>query len=304
MLKSIVLSSSNDVCGLSNDGDFKVKDIRIFLDDLILPHSEPTRWIKAMPIKINIFAWRARKDCLPTRMNLVQRDINIDSVLCPVCVTNDEDAHHLFFDAIWHNMCYVDYVVGGTSTHMVGLRSMISSLGFLRSDASEKEHNRELKDDMVIAIPNVKDDGEFLHTTRVEYECEPPTCGVSMVFGHDDMLCPKRPIEKPKKQHINHDGIQHPSSSHGTDVGSKINELESQMIEGKLVLLGDDEKHLKPCKPPPPSSSNVVSKKVDDLINEDSDSEVEEVYNETVTYMASTSSKVNKASKSGSGGGK
>ncbi|GJY92577.1 RNA-directed DNA polymerase, eukaryota, partial [Tanacetum coccineum] len=56
-----------------------------------------TRWIKAMPIKINIFAWRARKDCLPTRMNLVQRDINIDSVLCPVCVTNDEDAHHLFF---------------------------------------------------------------------------------------------------------------------------------------------------------------------------------------------------------------
>nr|GFA55626.1 RNA-directed DNA polymerase, eukaryota, reverse transcriptase zinc-binding domain protein [Tanacetum cinerariifolium] len=58
MLESIVLSSSNDrwVCGLSNDGDFKVKDIRIFLDDLILPHSEPTRWIKAMPIKINIFA--------------------------------------------------------------------------------------------------------------------------------------------------------------------------------------------------------------------------------------------------------
>nr|GEY93510.1 RNA-directed DNA polymerase, eukaryota [Tanacetum cinerariifolium] len=30
-------------------------------------------------------------------MNLVQRDINIDSVLCPVCVTNDEDAHNLFF---------------------------------------------------------------------------------------------------------------------------------------------------------------------------------------------------------------
>ncbi|GJY62634.1 RNA-directed DNA polymerase, eukaryota [Tanacetum coccineum] len=99
MLESIVLSNSNDrwVCSLSNDGDFKVKDIRIFLDDLFLPHSEPTRWIKAMPIKINIFAWRARKDCLPTRMNLVQRDINIDSVLCPVCVTNDEDAHHLFF---------------------------------------------------------------------------------------------------------------------------------------------------------------------------------------------------------------
>nr|GFA36633.1 hypothetical protein [Tanacetum cinerariifolium] len=38
-----------------------------------------------------------------------------------------------FFDAIWLSICYVDYVVGGTSTHMVGLHSMIGSLGFLRS---------------------------------------------------------------------------------------------------------------------------------------------------------------------------
>ncbi|GKF47447.1 hypothetical protein Tco_0137249 [Tanacetum coccineum] len=46
----------------------------------------------------------------------------------------------------------------------------------------------ELKEDMVIAIPNVKDDGEVLHTVRVEHEWEPPRCGV-----------PKRPVEKPKK---------------------------------------------------------------------------------------------------------
>nr|GEU41956.1 RNA-directed DNA polymerase, eukaryota [Tanacetum cinerariifolium] len=54
MLESIVLSSSNDrwVCGLSNDGDFKVKDIRIFLDHLILPHFESTRWIKAMLLRL------------------------------------------------------------------------------------------------------------------------------------------------------------------------------------------------------------------------------------------------------------
>nr|GEU30810.1 hypothetical protein [Tanacetum cinerariifolium] len=93
-------------------------------------------------------------------------------------------------------------------------------------------------------------------------------------------------------------------SPNNTPLVAKINELKIQMIEMKLVLLGDDGKHLKPCKPTLPSSSNLVSKKVDDLVNEDSDSEVEEVYDETVTYMASTSSKVNKASKSGSGGGK
>ena len=82
---------------MSNDGDFKVKDFRTSLDDLMLPHCEPTRWIKAMPIKINIFAWRARKDCLPTRRNLMLRDINIGSVLCPVCDAYDEDVNHLFF---------------------------------------------------------------------------------------------------------------------------------------------------------------------------------------------------------------
>ncbi|GJR20009.1 hypothetical protein Tco_0968536 [Tanacetum coccineum] len=197
----------------------------------------------------------------------------------------------------------------------------------------------ELKEDMVIAIPNVKDDRE------------------------DDMLCPKGPVKKPKKQHTNHDGFQHPSSSHGTNLGSKnyevcrkvtsstnpfdalntikegdelgsnrglsnsgkkvvqdvagltcgspsntplvarINELESQMIEGKLVLLDEDGKPLKPSKSTLPSSSNEVSTKVDDLVNEDNDSEVEEVYDETATYMAFTSFNVNKASKSGSGGG-
>ncbi|GKF28048.1 hypothetical protein Tco_0094390, partial [Tanacetum coccineum] len=62
-------------------------------------------------------------------------------------------------------------------------------------------------------------------------------------------------------------------------------------------------KPLKPSKSTLPSSSNVVYKKVDDLVNKDSDSEVKEVYDETATYMASTSFNVNKTSKSNSVGG-
>nr|GFA98005.1 hypothetical protein [Tanacetum cinerariifolium] len=81
--------------------------------------------------------------------------------------------------------------------------------------------DQELKEDMVIAILNVKDDGEILHIVRAEYEWEPPRCGVCMVFGHDDMLCLKQPVENPKKQHTNHDGFQYTSSSYGTNVGSK-----------------------------------------------------------------------------------
>ncbi|GKA62303.1 hypothetical protein Tco_0761822 [Tanacetum coccineum] len=111
---------------------------------------------------------------------------------------------------------------------------------------------------------------------RVEYEWEPPRCGVCMIFGHDVMLCPKCLVEKPKKQHTNHDGFQYSSSSHGTNVGSRINDLESQIIKGKLVLLDDEGKLLKPSKSTLSSSSNVVSKKVDDLVNKDNDSKVKE----------------------------
>nr|GEW22064.1 hypothetical protein [Tanacetum cinerariifolium] len=76
------------------------------------------------------------------------------------------------------------------------------------------------------------------------------------------------------------------------------------MTEGKLVLVDEDGKPLKPCKPTFHSFSNVVFKKVDDLVDEDSDSEVEEVYDETATNMASKSSNVNNATKSGSWGTK
>ncbi|GKA77457.1 hypothetical protein Tco_0783918 [Tanacetum coccineum] len=37
--------------------------------------STQTRWIKAVPIKVNIHAWKVRMDCLPTRLNISRRDL-------------------------------------------------------------------------------------------------------------------------------------------------------------------------------------------------------------------------------------
>ncbi|GJT05704.1 putative reverse transcriptase domain-containing protein [Tanacetum coccineum] len=45
------------------------------LEDLT-PYGEvstQTRWIKAVPIKVNIHAWKVRMDCLPTRLNISRR---------------------------------------------------------------------------------------------------------------------------------------------------------------------------------------------------------------------------------------
>ncbi|GKB98541.1 hypothetical protein Tco_0984678, partial [Tanacetum coccineum] len=48
-----------EVWSLEATGEFSVKYVRHLIDDLILPKEEvTTRWVKVMPIKINVFAWR------------------------------------------------------------------------------------------------------------------------------------------------------------------------------------------------------------------------------------------------------
>ncbi|GJR56314.1 RNA-directed DNA polymerase, eukaryota [Tanacetum coccineum] len=100
ILHSVVLSSSKDrwTCDLSGDGEFKVKVIRNFIDDLFLPSSDvKTRWVKFIPIKVNVFSWRARRDRLPTRVNLSRRGVLLDFHLCPLCNAAMEDVQHVFF---------------------------------------------------------------------------------------------------------------------------------------------------------------------------------------------------------------
>ncbi|GJT97365.1 RNA-directed DNA polymerase, eukaryota [Tanacetum coccineum] len=86
------------ICDLSGDGEFRVKEVRNFIDDLFLPsHPEVTRWVKCIPKKINIFVWRARRDCLPTRQNLIRRGVVLESDVCPLCEDSVEESQHVFF---------------------------------------------------------------------------------------------------------------------------------------------------------------------------------------------------------------
>nr|GEU33239.1 retrovirus-related Pol polyprotein from transposon TNT 1-94 [Tanacetum cinerariifolium] len=76
---------------------FCVKDVRCLLDDVFLPKAEvPTWWIKSIPIKINIFAWKLCLDRLPTRVNLAKRNMAVASLLFPLCDSSMKDAAHLF----------------------------------------------------------------------------------------------------------------------------------------------------------------------------------------------------------------
>nr|GFA53908.1 RNA-directed DNA polymerase, eukaryota [Tanacetum cinerariifolium] len=96
VLSTFSLSSLDDRwhCDLSGDGSFQVKEVRNCIDDMILPtHSEVTRWVKVIPKKINIFVWRARRDCLPTRHNLTLRGVSLVSDSCPMCEGSVESLH-------------------------------------------------------------------------------------------------------------------------------------------------------------------------------------------------------------------
>ncbi|GJR77142.1 RNA-directed DNA polymerase, eukaryota [Tanacetum coccineum] len=97
---SVILPNISDRWSwlLDPSGDFSVKLTREFIDDSMLPKTDvPTRWVKSIPIKINIFAWRVSLDKLPTRLNLSLRGLDIPSIICPLCSIAVESTSHLLF---------------------------------------------------------------------------------------------------------------------------------------------------------------------------------------------------------------
>ncbi|GKE37605.1 RNA-directed DNA polymerase, eukaryota, reverse transcriptase zinc-binding domain protein, partial [Tanacetum coccineum] len=98
--RGVSLNNSNDRWSWSLDGtvDFSVSSVRRHIDDHVLPSgNKKTRWIKEVPIKINIHSWKVSIDGLPTKFNLSWRGMEIDSIMCPLCDGRAESSSHLFF---------------------------------------------------------------------------------------------------------------------------------------------------------------------------------------------------------------
>ncbi|GJZ46392.1 hypothetical protein Tco_0593988 [Tanacetum coccineum] len=129
---------------------------------------------------------------------------------------------------------------------------------------------RELKGEMTIAIPNVEDDEEVIHThkkqvyqtvskkndasssgTKKNFEVPRHETNSSNLFDalnmieNDDELGLNEGSSNSGKKII-HDvvGLAYGCPS-TTSLVARINELESQMLDGKLVLVGDDGKPLR-----------------------------------------------------------
>ncbi|GJR15867.1 RNA-directed DNA polymerase, eukaryota, reverse transcriptase zinc-binding domain protein [Tanacetum coccineum] len=101
-----VRAKLNDLClgqdrwawSLEGSGDFSVASIRKVIDaNRLKSDSSKTRWVKFVPIKINVFAWKIKMDALPSRLNITRRGIDIQSITCPICDDGIETTEHLFF---------------------------------------------------------------------------------------------------------------------------------------------------------------------------------------------------------------
>ncbi|GJT52102.1 gag-pol polyprotein [Tanacetum coccineum] len=83
---------------LINQDMLKNYRIRRLLDDMLLPKSDvPSRWVKQIPIKVNVLAWKISMVRLPTRVNLHRRGVQVSPISCPICCEALENLDHLLF---------------------------------------------------------------------------------------------------------------------------------------------------------------------------------------------------------------
>nr|GEX33642.1 RNA-directed DNA polymerase, eukaryota [Tanacetum cinerariifolium] len=100
MIDPVSLKQGKDswVWSMNTSGMYSVAFVRNLIDSCLLPSSGlKTRWIRYVPIKVNIFAWKVMTNSLPTKFNILRRGIDIESISCVNCNLGVENTNHLFF---------------------------------------------------------------------------------------------------------------------------------------------------------------------------------------------------------------
>ncbi|GJW75318.1 hypothetical protein Tco_0134688 [Tanacetum coccineum] len=168
----------------------------------------------------------------------------------------------LMLDSYTADMCMQSW---GRSSYA---RAMIE----LRADV-------ELKDNIVAAMPKITREGYYTCNISVEYEWKPPRCACCKIFGHVLEECLKnigagatKNLKKTSQTPKGIPGTTNVNSSN-TPIGEKIDKIERQIYEGKLMFMDDDGNPLVP--------TGIV----------DSDSEVKVLFDEIANLRLSTSGK-------------
>ncbi|KAJ9551779.1 LOW QUALITY PROTEIN: hypothetical protein OSB04_015824 [Centaurea solstitialis] len=82
---------------LEASGLFSVASLRRAIDDMRLGSSNHrTIWTKEVPGKVRILLWKARANRLPTKSNLIKRNVPVGDERCVLCQSHIETIDHLF----------------------------------------------------------------------------------------------------------------------------------------------------------------------------------------------------------------
>ncbi|KAL5191477.1 Kinesin-like protein KIN-12E [Glycine soja] len=103
-LASIFIDHIHQIRVNNNLNDTWLLNLRWYIQGLYLGFKK--LWEIKLPPKALSFVWRLLWDRLPTKDNLIKRQIQVDNDLCPFCHNQPESASHLFFTcgktmAIW-----------------------------------------------------------------------------------------------------------------------------------------------------------------------------------------------------------
>nr|GFB76114.1 RNA-directed DNA polymerase, eukaryota [Tanacetum cinerariifolium] len=84
LVHDVTLTPMSDrwIWTLKSSRDFSIALVRKVIDDKsLLKVDSKNRWIKFVPIKVNVHAWKVKTDSLPKRFNVSRRGIHIDSIM-------------------------------------------------------------------------------------------------------------------------------------------------------------------------------------------------------------------------------
>ncbi|GKB77919.1 RNA-directed DNA polymerase, eukaryota [Tanacetum coccineum] len=93
---------------MESSRDFSVASVRKIIDNKSLSDVDSkTRWIKYVPIKVNVHAWKVKIDSLPTRFNVSRRGIDIDSIMCAICDNGMETSSTCSSNVAWLDKLFI-----------------------------------------------------------------------------------------------------------------------------------------------------------------------------------------------------
>ncbi|GJU42599.1 RNA-directed DNA polymerase, eukaryota, reverse transcriptase zinc-binding domain protein [Tanacetum coccineum] len=112
---------------------YSVASVRSLVDARTLEvDSNATRWIRCIPIKVNVFWWRLSLNRLPSRVILDRKGIDVGSLLCPICQEEVESVNHIFFSCEMAKALSGLLLSGGSWTFLFAIIFPSGSLGLTR----------------------------------------------------------------------------------------------------------------------------------------------------------------------------